>query len=74
MNVNALIQVKSREGNEETFWFPFTHNPGKEPEHTPIQQRSLNKPRELGELERLDCKKSEASRNIFMQSSNGTTT
>ena len=70
--INALMQVERPEDNEEKFWFLTNpRNPGNEPEHSPIQKRTLKELRELAELEKLDPNENEESRNNSLQCSNG---
>ena len=60
------MQIQSPDNTEENFCFPTPENPGKETEHTPIQQRILRELRELQKLERLDPKQDEQSRTKFL--------
>ena len=64
--INALMQVKRPEDNEEKFWIPTPEIPGNEQEHSLIQQRFLKELRELAELEKLDPTENEQSRNKFL--------
>ena len=49
--INSFLKTSKDDEVNQTYWFPTSHNPGKEKEHTPIQTRILN---ELRELERLE--------------------
>ena len=61
--INALIQVKRPEGNEEKFWFRTPEQPDIEDEHSPIQKRILT---EQSEFKKLDPTENEESRTKFL--------